>query len=302
MQWYLDRARGRLVDEAGKLWTRHHPPFEQLVGLTPIAASPARPTYLFGTGDVVISRAVFERSEYEEDELRWVLDYLGQPQRGRTVVDVGANIGTTSIPLLVRYGAAGVEAFEPDETNFDLLRCNMILNRVETRAIVHRLAVSDADGEVAFELCSWNFGDHRVRVGDAGTAGIHGEGERPTVVVPAARLDDALTTPPEEVGLVWVDAQGHEAHILEGGERLLDHGIPWVIEYWPYGLTRQGALDRLNKALAHRFGHLVDVRRSRAEGRPVLVETADLGRVASELGNDYTDFILIPEATAADLR
>jgi len=120
--------------------------------------------------------------------------------------------------------------------------------------------------------------------------------------VPAARLDDALTTPPEEVGLVWVDAQGHEAHILEGGERLLDHGIPWVIEYWPYGLTRQGALDRLNKALAHRFGHLVDVRRSRAEGRPVLVETADLGRVASELGNDYTDFILIPEATAADLR
>lgn len=300
MQWYLDRARERLIDEAGRLWCRHHPPFEQLTSLTPIAASPAEPTYLFGTSDIVISRAVFERSEYEEDELRWVLDYLGQPQEGRTVVDVGANIGTTSIPLLVRYGAACVEAFEPDEMNFDLLRCNLILNHVEAKAITRRLAISDAMGEVTFELCSWNFGDHRVRVSDA-PGGIHGEGSRPTVVVPSARLDDAVVAALEEIGLVWVDAQGHEAHILEGGERLLDHGIPWVIEYWPYGLTRQGGLDRLNKALGHRFSHVVDIRRSMTEGQAVLLETASLGRFAAELGNDYTDFILIPEASAAGL-
>ena len=301
MHRYLARTRGRLVDEAGRLWSRHHPPFEQLAGLTPIAASPAEPTYLFGTRDLVISRAVFEHSGYEEDELRWVLDWLGQPQRGRTVVDVGANIGTTSIPLLVRYGAACVEAFEPDELNFDLLRCNLILNHVEAKAVASRLAVSDTNGEVTFELCSWNFGDHRVRVRDA-TAGTHGEGSRPTVVVPSARLDDAVTAAPDEIGLVWVDAQGHEAHILEGGERLLDQGIPWVIEYWPYGLTRQGGLDRLNKALAHRFSHVVDVRRSMTEKRAVLVETASLGRIATELGDDYTDFILVPEAPAAGLR
>lgn len=302
MRWCLDRARGRLIEEAGRLWSRHHPPFEQLAGLTPLAASPSEPSYLFATSDVVIGRAVFERSGYEEDELRWVLDYLGQPQRGRTVVDVGANIGTTSIPLLGRYGAARVEAFEADERNFDLLRCNVILNHVEARAVTRRLAVSDANGEVTLELCSWNFGDHRVRVADPAAAGIHGEDRRPTVVVPAARLDDAVTTPPEEVGLVWVDAQGHEAHILDGGEGLLDAGIPWVIEYWPYGLSRQSGLERLNKALAHRFDHVVDVRRSMAEGRTVLVATASLARVAAELGDGYTDLILVPDGTAAGLR
>ena len=302
MRWYLDRAHRRAVDEAGRLWSRHHPQFEQLAALTPIAASPGTPTYLFGTRDIVISRGVFERSEYEEDELRWVLDHLGQPQLGRTVVDVGANIGTTSIPLLVKYGAAGVEAFEPDQTNFDLLRCNLILNHVEAKAVTRQVAVSDANGEVTFELCSWNFGDHRVRVGDAGVDGIHGEGSRSTVVVPAARLDDAVTTPPEDIGLFWIDAQGHEAHILEGAERLLDLGVPWLIEYWPYGLSRQGGLERLNKTLAHRVSHVVDVRRSMAAGRAVLVETAGLGRVAAELGNDYTDLILVPEASAADLR
>jgi len=302
VQWYLDQARVRVIEAAGRLWSRHHPPFEQLAGVTPIAASPGTPTYLFSTSDVVISRDVFEHSGYEEDQLRWVLDYLGQPQTGRTVVDVGANIGTTSVPLLVRYGAACVEAFEPAAMNFDLLRCNLILNHVESQATAHQLAISDANGEVTLELCSWNFGDHRVRIGDVVTAGIHGEGSRSTVVVPACRLDDAVTTPPEEIGLIWVDAQGHEAHIVAGGDRLLDHGIPWVIEYWPYGLTRQGGLDRLNKALGHRFSHVVDVRRSMQQGQAVFVETADLGRIAAELGNDYTDFILVPEAAADDRR
>lgn len=293
---HLRRAGDRAVDGAGRLWKRHHPPFEQLADLTTIAASPAEPTYLFSTRDSVISPSVFEHSGYEEDQLRWVLDHLGQPQRGKTVVDVGANIGTTTIPLLVRYGAARVEAFEPDEVNFDLLRCNLILNHAEDRADARRIAISDIDGEVTFELCSLNFGDHRVRVDDDVPAGVHDEDSRTTVVVRARRLDDAVTSAPEEIGLVWVDAQGHEAHILDGGERLLDAGMPWVIEYWPYGLARQRGLDRLNRALEKRFTHAVDVRRSMREGRTVLVETAGIDQLAAELGNDYTDLILSPEA------
>lgn len=299
MRRYLDRAHRRAVHEAGRLWRRHHPPFEQLAGLTPIAASTGTPTYLFSTRDVVISREVFRHSEYEEDQLRWVLDHLGQPQLRRTVVEVGANIGTTSVPLLVRFGAACVEAFEPDEMNFDLLRCNLILNHVDDRAITRQLAISDIDGEVTFELCPWNFGDHRVRIDGEATAGLHDEESRSTVVVPARRLDDVVTTAPEQIGLVWVDAQGHEAHILEGATGLLDQGMPWVIEYWPYGLARQRGLDRLNAVLAKRSSHVVDVRRSMKQGRAVLQETADLGRLVAELGNDYTDLILVPDGARA---
>jgi len=301
VQRYLDRAGQRVLGEAGKLWERHHGPFERLARLTPIAASPSEPTYLFSTRDQAISPSVFAHSGYEEDQLRWVLDYLGQPQKEKTVVDVGANIGTTAIPLLVRYGAARVEAFEPEPFNYDLLRCNLILNHVDARAVTHQLAISDANGEVLFELCDINFGDHRVRNADADAngggagAGLHGEAKRPTITVAARRLDDAVTTPADEIGLVWVDAQGHEAHILEGGGRLLGQGIPWAIEYWPYGLTRQGGLDRLNRLLAQRSPHVVDVRQSMREGRAVRVETADLGRLATALGEDYTDLILIPE-------
>jgi FkbM family methyltransferase len=294
VQRYVDRAGQRVIDEAGKLWTRHHGPFERLADLTSIAASPSEPTYLFSTQDRVISPEVFAHSAYDEDELRWVLDFLDQPQKGRTVVEVGANIGTTTIPLLARYGAARVEAFEPDPFNYDLLRCNLILNHVDAQAVTHPWAVSDADGEVNFELCRWNFGDHRVRITDEAVDGLHDEASRSTITVAARRLDDAVTTPVEEIGLIWVDAQGHEAHILEGAEQLLSRDIPWAIEYWPYGLNRQGGLDRLNRAIARRFTHVVDVRQSRRNGRTVRLESTGLDRLAAELGDDYTDLILVP--------
>ncbi|MDQ1440175.1 MAG: hypothetical protein QOG97_403 [Acidimicrobiaceae bacterium] len=285
-----------MIGEAGKLWTRHHGPFERLAELTSIAASPSEPTFLFSTRDRVISPEVFVTSGYEEDELRWILHCLGQPQRQRTVVEVGANIGTTTIPLLVRYGAACVEAFEPDPFNYDLLRCNLILNHVDSQAITQGCAISDTNGETILELCAWNFGDHRVRIPGDVHLGVFEEANRSTITVAARRLDDAVTTPTAEIGLIWVDAQGHEAHILDGADHLLGCGIPWVIEYWPYGLTRQGGLARLNGDLAKRFTHVVDVRQSRRSNREVRLETTDLDRLARDLGYGYTDLILTPDA------
>jgi FkbM family methyltransferase len=299
-QRYLDRGRGKLVEAAGQLWQRHHGPYERLAALTPLAAnpsSPGEPTYLFSTQDLGIGPQVFAHGGYEEDDLRWVLDYLGHPQRDRTVLDVGANIGTTTIALLARYGAARVEAFEPDPFNFDVLRCNLILNHQEERAVVQAIAISDVDGEVELELCGYNFGDHRVRVNppDQLEPGLHGEASRATVAVPARRLDGAVTASDDEIGLVWVDAQGHEAHILDGAERLLSRDIPWVIEYWPYGLRRQEGLDRLNEILAKRFPSVVDVRGSRRDDREVRWDTTELDVLADQLGTGYTDLILVPD-------
>jgi FkbM family methyltransferase len=294
----LDRGSQRAVAEAGKFWLRHRGRFQCLADLTPIAANSVhgQPTYLFSTHDVFIGAAVYTAGHYEEDHLRWILDFLGQPQRDRVVVEVGANIGTTTVPLLTRYGAATVEAFEPDPLNYDLLRCNLILNQVEGRALVRPYAISDAHHDVELELCSFNLGDHRVRVSGLQPPRQHlfGEDQRTSITVPARRLDEAVSSPPEAIGLVWVDAQGHEAHILEGAGNLLDGHIPWTIEYWPYALRRQGRLEELHRIIAKCFAQIVDVRASRAGGREVFVEADELERLDERLGDDYTDFILIP--------
>ncbi|MGI8493381.1 MAG: FkbM family methyltransferase, partial [Acidimicrobiales bacterium] len=120
------------------------------------------------------------------------------------------------------------------------------------------------------------------------------EAGRSTVVVESKRLDDALETHPADIGFIWVDSQGHEAHILDGAPRLLRHSIPWVIEYWPYGLARSGGLERLHDLIEEHFGPVVDVRESLRREKVVAVSKNDLVRAASVMGTDHTDLILLP--------
>lgn len=263
-----------------------------LRSLTDIASTRGRPRYLVPTSDREMAPALYRDAEYEGAHLRWVLDHLGHPQAGRTLVDIGANLGTTTIPALVEHGAAAAIAFEPAPVNFDLLRCNLILNGVEDRVDARRIAISDRRSVVELELCSWNSGDNRVRFGDVDALELLQESAWTTVSVEAHPLDDVLEA--TDVGLVWVDTQGHEAHVLGGAERLLARRVPWVIEYWPYGLNRVGGLARLHEAIDRHFTSVVDVRRSLELGASIEHRPADVPAIGAALGEWYTDLVLVP--------
>jgi FkbM family methyltransferase len=267
-------------------------PIERLRRLTPIAASLNPPILLFHTADQWIGPSVWSSSSWEEDELVWVLEFLGNPQRDGTVIDVGANIGTTTISLLARHGARRVVAFEPEPRNLRLLRCNLILNDLEERAAARGLAVTNAEGEVTLALAPENLGDHRVRT-------QHSPAEQ-TVSVPGARLTDALTPEEiEDVSVVWVDTQGHEGHVLAGASALLARRVPWVIEYWPRALREAGGYDLLHALVREHFLEAIDIRRSIREGSPIRLPAAQIDEVDSGLlGSDgdpehFTDLLLI---------
>jgi len=183
--------------------------------------------------------------------------------QGRTVLELGANIGTETVAMLARYGAARVIAVEPDAENARLLRANLALNDVADRAHVLQLAVSDADGTVVLERSEENWGDHRVRVADPQGTAVIGEDVRATVEV-TSRTVDALAAEGvldlAAVDLVWMDVQGHEGHVLAGAQRLADARIPVLTEYWPYGLERAGGLDRFHDLVAARYADVVDLR------------------------------------------
>jgi FkbM family methyltransferase len=274
---------------------------EALRRLTPIAASKGEPSFLFRTADSGIGPSVYETSGFDEENLAWALDHLGQPQRRGTVVDVGGNIGTTTVSLLLNHGASRVVSLEAEQTNYRLLRCNLLLNGIEDKAVVRQLAVTDRDGQVTLEMAAANFGDHRIRVG--GPDGALDEMTRQTVSVPARRLDAVLEdVGVDDVSLVWVDTQGHEGQVLSGARAQLGRGVPWVIEYWPYALKRENGFDTLHTIIAESFSMVVDVRRSIHTGavasypadafeRPVA---ATLPGASETDWESYTDLILIP--------
>jgi hypothetical protein len=67
------------------------------------------------TSDLDVHREIFVNEQYKHD-------FLAAP---RVIVDVGANIGLSSIYFAIHYPNARILALEPEESNFRLLRKNV---------------------------------------------------------------------------------------------------------------------------------------------------------------------------------
>jgi FkbM family methyltransferase len=268
-----------------------------LSALTPIAASHGDPTYLFSTRDREIGWSTYREQGFDEHKSDWVVARVGNAQKDRTVLDIGANIGTVAIPMVTKYGAARAVALEPEPLNFKLLRCNTVLNGVEDRVVCIPVAASDQEGEVEFELSESNYGDHRIRVASLQQTEQMSESQRATITVQAVPLSKVLqdaNITRDEIGLVWVDTQGHEAQVLSGMGDLTS--IPLVVEYWPYGLRRADGLELFHGQVARFFSQVIDIKASIEAGRDVAYAASDIERVGMLMSDprNHTDLLLLP--------
>ena len=136
--------------------------------------------------------------------------------RASTVVDVGANIGLSTI-LLAR-SAQRVIAFEPSPTNLGYLRRNLASNGIANVEVV-AAAVSDRPGTLRFHEARFGAGSHVVAEGHVQGGAI------PAINVPAVTLDDALISP---VSFIKIDAEGHEPDVLAGARAVLARDKPMI--------------------------------------------------------------------------
>ena len=260
-------------------------------------------SYIVSTTDRGLSRVVYCQGSYEQDVMAYSFAVLGdligrRPLlEGRTFVDVGANIGTSTIPAVLLFGARNAVSFEPEPRNYKLLRCNILLNDLEDRVRPMRVALSDRNGMASMEWDFKNWGDHRLRTLTGLTDGTYSESSRPVFDVPISKFDDicqeaGIDLP--SVGVVWMDVQGHEGHVLAGASTLVATDTPVVMEYWPYGLRRSGGLEALYTLVDQHYSTIVDVRAAMRTGKVTELRAgklSDLEDVYS--GETYTDIILL---------
>lgn len=129
---------------------------------------------------------------------------------GGVLVDVGANMGYFSL-LWASMSVSGTAlAFEAAPGVADKLRRNVKDNEVGDRVRVIEAAVSDRDGDVAFEPGPLD---------QTGWGGIASDLDSGTLRVPCVRLDTVLGD--REVDVLKVDVEGADALVLEGAEGLL---------------------------------------------------------------------------------
>jgi hypothetical protein len=133
-----------------------------------------------------------------------------------------------------------------------------------------------------------------VRTTGSSSNGLFQEAERPTIKVQQVRLDDLLVelkVDVRDVGLVWIDTQGHEGHVLEGAKAVLRSQVPVVLEYWPYGLQRAGGLDLLHSIIAENYSTVIDLSPPRTTTSDYRAQ--DMNQVAAKYESGLTDLLLI---------
>ncbi len=253
------------------------------------------------TDDPEIGRHTFVHRAYDMATMRRAIDLLelegGVPLWGRTVLDVGANIGVSIVPLLRLFGAEHGIAVEPAPHLLELLRLNLALNDLSERVVVLPLALSDRDGTLELALSQENAGDHRLRVPDAAVADT--AGGRATVDVPVRRLDalaEEGAFDPASLGLIWLDVQGHEGHVLAGATGVLSSGIPLVTEFWPDALERAGGFGLFGEVVRSCYTRVVDVRATQEVGAAEVLPISRIDELAERYADPaaFTDLLLLP--------
>jgi FkbM family methyltransferase len=223
----------------------------------------------------------------------------GRSLRGTTFVDVGANIGTATVAALRTQPFARAIALEPERDNYRMLKANAALNDVDDVVRALNVAVSNEEGLLELAISNLSSGAHRVGVGDGLDAG------RPSRWVQKLTLDFLVhrsIVSPDDVGLVFMDVQGHEGHVLDGAGAFVEHGVPFTLEFKPAALVRMAGLKLLEQVVAGAFTHFVDLRRIRA-GSSIeipLHPAQDIGLFAGSFDTDFTD-ILVLKLTPAEL-
>jgi len=91
---------------------------------------------MFVYEDDHIGKILIEHGAYEQEYCNMFIQNVAEPNA--TVIDVGANIGTFTIPFAANF--ARVIAFEPQKAVSDLLEMNLELNNLENVSIIHSAA------------------------------------------------------------------------------------------------------------------------------------------------------------------
>ncbi|CAN7735049.1 FkbM family methyltransferase [Paraburkholderia hospita] len=157
---------------------------------------------------------------------------------GGTYLDIGANIGMTTIPIAQHNDQVKCYAFEPEPINYRNLVRNIAENCPSSNVKTYQLALHEREEVLPFEIADGNLGDHRLHI-KTGLLAKQNEVGRKIIEVCCVRLDDL---PIELTGPVFakIDTQGAEPFVFAGGRQTLARADTILVEWSPYHMARLG--------------------------------------------------------------
>lgn len=168
--------------------------------------------FLYPSADRTIGPCLAQAGEFARAEVDFLRDHLPP---GSVFCDVGANIGTVSIPLARSVQGLSVFSFEPQLPIYRLLMRNIALNGVMS-VEAFPWALGEADGLVEFAMPSM---DMPVNFGAVGRDSLQGE-KTPVVM----RRLDSLALPP--LTMIKIDVEGYDLEVVGGARETIARDRP----------------------------------------------------------------------------
>ncbi len=161
-----------------------------------------------------------KRGNFVTDEPEYkILNNLLKPEDW--VIDIGANVGHYTKRFSELVGAQGrVIAFEPVPTTFSLLSANVLLFEHPNVTLINA-AVSDKLNVVGMSMPNFSTG-----LPNYYQAHLSPDSESALSVL-AISLDSLCIN--HNIALVKIDAEGHEAFIFAGMQKLIRESLPYLI-------------------------------------------------------------------------
>lgn len=207
---------------------------------------------------------------------------------GGYFLDLGANIGTTSIYVKKQKGDGWkVIAIEACRENYDLLRVNCILNHMEDIR-TEWFALSDQSGKASLQYEDGNPGGTCV-VEDSD---IIGE-------ISTVRLDDYIIKmgiEKKDIHYIWMDVEGFEPKVMKGGWNVLSsRKIAMVHEFTPSYYEKMGTMEWYYDNIGKLYEYFIDMDLYIRKGLEEVHSISEIRRFTDQMkegGRFQTDLFL----------
>lgn len=253
--------------------------------------------FFSNTDHAILNYMVENKRIWSKDEMDFVLGYFDSLSvRPGTVLDIGANVGTSVIYFRDRLGSdTRFYAVEPVTENYNLLMANCAVNGFYD-ITAFRCGISETEGETRMDINPNNMGNCKIAGSDTARL-VQGEDDETYVgetvsLITVNRLISENNIIPGSPILFWIDVEGHEPEVFRSGmETFRNYDAVVFCEFNPRLYKYNGRYDGFISDIKECFGRFICFE-NHESGKYDFRDISAIDRVAEENGMDQCNLLL----------
>jgi len=167
--------------------------------------------------------------------------------KGTLAIDIGTNIGDTTVPMAIAAGKEGLTlGFDPNPFVFEILKINSNLNKEKTNIVPLNYAITKEEGDFFYNSSEASFANGGISETANNFHGKYVLQNKIHGINLKAYLNKNFKEWLEKISLIKVDVEGYDLEVLRSIADLIDQYSPVIIAECFIKATKQYKSDLFN--------------------------------------------------------